>query len=223
MKLRIVIMLAFVMVMTNCFSQTIVHDEQKSKIWTSMEAGKWDFSPGMYYYLLHKKYSGATGKWNWKKFRLDVKFRLDKSNVGQIGPVRTAAAATQNVKNKSAIKEKERIYEPYKEDLQKQADRMVDLAYPAYKDEFNRMQKVISEGLLICMNRSNGAMKRQVDEISRQNEIVCENISYIHKTGIDSQLENSRRQKAYEEAKKEMAKLVNRTVHLTALAVSLYR
>ena len=46
--------------------------------------------------------------------------------------------------------EEERKYleELYKEELLREADRAVDLAYPAYKDEFNRMQDCITEGLL---------------------------------------------------------------------------
>ena len=219
MKFRFLMLAFAAVILFDCHAQTvqIVDDEEKRKIWQSMEGGEWGFSPGFYYWLLHKNYSGASLK------GFSVKFDAGKSNVGQIAPVRITAAATQNIKRKEAKKEKERIHEPYKEDLANHADRVVDVSYTTYKDEFNRMQDIIEEGLLICMNRSRGEMHRAVEEIMRKNSIVCENISYIHDTRVDSQLSNSRRQKAYEEAKAEMQTLVNRTVHLTALAVTLYK
>ena len=51
--------------------------------------------------------------------------------------------------------------ELYKEELVREADRAVDLAYPAYKDEFNRMQDCITDGLLYCMTKSGGKLKPQ--------------------------------------------------------------
>ena len=39
-----------------------------------------------------------------------------------------------------------------------------------------------------------------MDELSRQNEILCADIAYIHKMGVGYGLENAKRQKAYEEA-----------------------
>lgn len=206
------------------YSQTIVNDPQKRKLWSSMEHGKWDFAPDWYYLLFHKNYSGAEAYWQWAGFDsgIRVRFKVEKSNVKQIGPVRVTSAATQTIKKKSAIKERDYIYEPFKEDVANQADRLVDVTYSSYEDEFNRMQNVIEEGLLICMNKSKGQLKRQVDDINRQNAIICENISYIHKSGPEGQLSNSKRQKAYEEAKKEMSKLVRKTTKLTQIAMCVY-
>ena len=66
-------------------------------------------------------------------------------------------------------------------------------------------------------------MKAQVNELSRQNEIVCQNIAYSHKTGIGYELENAKRQKAYIEAKQQMEELVSRTAHLVGMAQSYYK
>jgi hypothetical protein len=85
------------------------------------------------------------------------------------------------------------------------------------------MQNSISEGLTFCMTKSKGKMKAQVNELSRQNEIVCQNIAYIHKTGIGYELENAKRQKAYIEAKQQMEELVSRTAHLVGMAQSYYK
>ena len=98
----------------------------------------------------------------------------------------------------------------------------MDLAYPAYKDEFNRMQDCITEGLLYCLKKSGGKLKYQVDELSRENEILCADIAYIHKTGVGYGLENAKRQQAYEEARQKMEKLVKRTANLCAVAATHY-
>ena len=75
---------------------------------------------------------------------------------------------------------------------------------------------------LYCMKKSGGRLKYQVDELSRQNEILCADIAYIHKTGVGYGLENAKRQQAYEEARKKMEELVSRTAHLCAVAATHY-
>lgn len=104
----------------------------------------------------------------------------------------------------------------------READRNVDLTYAAYKDEFSRMQDCITDGLLYCMKKSDGKLKHQVDEMSRQNEIICADIAYIHKTGIGYGLENAKRQQAYEESKTKMGELVGRGANLCAVAATHY-
>ena len=51
---------------------------------------------------------------------------------------------------------------------------------------------------------------------------LCADIAYIHKTGVGYELENAKRQQAYEEAKAKMEELVNRTAHLCAVAATHY-
>lgn len=137
-------------------------------------------------------------------------------------PTRVTAEETQRQKVKKVETERKYIEELYKEELVREADRSVDLTYASYKDEFDRMQDCITDGLLYCMKKSNGKLKYQVDELSRQNEILCSGIAYIHKTGVGYGLENAKRQQAYEEAKTKMQKLVNQTAHLCAVAATHY-
>ena len=201
-----------------------IHDKQKEKQWRSMENGPWDFAPDWYYYFLHKKYSGAEMYWKWAGFKSGyrVRFKEEKSNVRRIMPVRVTAEETQRQKVSQAEKERAYVEELYKEELVREADRTVDLTYSAYKDEFNRMQDCISDGLLYCLHKSNGELQYQVDEISRVNEVLCSDIAYIHKTGPGYELENAKRQQAYEDAKKLMEDLVSRTARLCAVAATHY-
>ncbi len=66
-------------------------------------------------------------------------------------------------------------------------------------------------------------MKAQVDELSRQNNIICQNIAYLHKTGIGYELENANRQNSYIDSKKQMEELVSRTAHLVGMAQHYYK
>lgn len=209
---------------TDADAQRPTRDKEKVRQWQSMENGPWDFAPDWYYYFLHKKYSGAEMYWKWAGFKsgFRVRFKEPKSNIKRIMPVRVTAEETQRQKVKKVEEERKYIEELYKEELVREADRNVDLTYPAYKDEFNRMQDCITEGLLYCMKKSDGKLKYQVDELSRQNEVLCADIAYIHKTGVGYGLENAKRQQAYEDAKSRMEELVSRTARLCALAATHY-
>ena len=163
-------------------AQRPAKDKEKARQWQSMENGPWDFAPDWYYFLLHKKYSGAEMYWKWAGFNsgFRVRFKESKSNIKRIMPTRVVSEETQRQKVKKVEEERKYLEELYKEELLREADRAVDLAYPAYKDEFNRMQDCITEGLLYCLKKSGGKLKYQVDELSRENEILCADIAYIH-------------------------------------------
>lgn len=203
----------------------IEHDEQKEKEWKSMENGPWDFAPDWYYYLFHKSYSGASLHWRWRGFHsgLYVEFDENDSNVKRIMPVRVTSEETQRQKMKKADEEMKLIAELHKEEVAREADRSVDLVYSSFKDDFNRMQNSITEGLLFCMTKSKGKMKFQVKELSRQNEILCQNVAYLHKQGVGYGLENAKREKGYIDAKKQMEELVSRTAHLVGMAQVYYK
>ena len=206
------------------FAQRPTRDKEKEKQWKSMENGPWNFAPDWYYYFLHNKYSGAEMYWKWAGFNsgFRVRFKEKDSNVKRIMPTRVTAEETQRQKVKKVETERKHIEELYKEELVREADMSVDLTYASYKDEFDRMQDSITDGLLYCMKKSDGKLKYQVDELSRQNEILCSGIAYIHKTGVGYGLENAKRQQAYEEAKTKMQELVNQTAHLCAVAATHY-
>ena len=115
------------------------------------------------------------------------------------------------------------IEELCQEEEERAADRNVDLVYSSFKDDFNRMQTSIAEGLLYVEQKSKGKMNYQVTQLSRQNAIICKNIEYIHRQGVGYELENAKRQKAYMEAKSDMEKLVSRVAHLVGMAMVYYK
>lgn len=205
-------------------AQQVWHDDQKDKQWRSMENGPWDFSPDWYYYFLHKNYSGAEKYWQWHGIHsgYKVRFKEEKSNVKRIMPVRITAEETQRQKLSQAEKERKYVEELWKEEVAREADRTVDLVYTSYKDDFERMEKSISDGLLYCHNKSDGKLQAQIEEINRVYSLLCSDISYVHKTGVGYQLENAKRQKAYEEIKTKMGQLVTRTLNLCRVAEVYY-
>ena len=226
MKTKMMMLALLIFVPLAGFAQypEVQHDKQKEKQWRSMENGPWDLSPDWYYYLFHKNYSGASLSWKWRGFHssLGVDFDESDSNVKRIMPVRVIEEETQRQKVKKVNEEYEKIEELHKEEVERAADRNVDLIYTSFKDDFNRMQDRITEGLLFCMTKSGGKMKYQVNELSRENEIVCQNIEYIHKQGVGYELENAKRQQAYSDAKTKMEGIVSRVAHLVGMAQCYY-
>ena len=226
MKTKLIMLTLLMLVPSAGFAQypEVQHDKQKEKQWRSMENGPWDFAADWYYYLFHKNYSGASLSWKWRGFHssLGVDFDESDSNVKRIMPVRVIEEETQRQKVKKVNEEYEKIEELHKEEVERAADRNVDLIYTSFKDDFNRMQDRITEGLLFCMTKSGGKMKYQVNELSRENEIVCQNIEYIHKQGVGYELENAKRQQAYSDAKTKMEGIVSRVAHLVGMAQYYY-
>ena len=204
-------------------AQRTRNDKEKQRQWTSMENGPWDFAPTGTIISCTRNTPVRKCTGNGRiQIGFRVRFKEPKSNVKRIMPTRVTSEETQRQKVKKVEEERKRIEELYKEELVREADRNVDLTYASYKDEFNRMQDCITDGLLYCMKKSGGKLEYQVNELSRQNELLCADIAYIHKTGIGYELENAKRQQAYEEAKAKMEELVNRTAHLCAVAATHY-
>lgn len=205
-------------------AQKISRDKQKEKQWRSMELGEWNFAPDWYYYLFHKRYSGGETYWKWSGFKsgLRVRFKESKSNVKRIMPVRVTSEETQRLKIKQVEEERIRQREVHDEEVARAADRNVDLVYGNFKDEFNRMQSSISEGLSYCLTKSNGKLAPQVSELQRQNDIIVDAIAYTHKQGIGYELENTKREKAYIEYKAQMEEIVSRVAHLVGMAQQYY-
>ena len=213
--------LTCVLTVLSAQAQTIVHDKQKEKQWRSMEDGPWDFAPDWYYYFLHNDYSGADKHWQWHGLEsgFEIRFKEEDSNVKRIMPSRILSEETQRQKEKKVEEEMNLLKELHDEEVARSVDRNVDLVYDTFKEDFERMQDAISEGLLFCQHKSKGKLNYQIEQLSRQNGIICENIAYLHKQGVGFELENAKRRKGYADAKREMEQLVNRVAHLVGIAM----
>lgn len=204
---------------SNAQTITYNHDPQKYKQVDVIENGGWDFAPDLYYYTWHKKYSGASwhSSWKWPFFK--IKFKETKSDVGRCGPTRSLAAITENDVLKKTKLELDSITPIYQEEMLRAADRNVDLAYQSFKDDFREMQESISSNLQFILERSKGKMNKAVTAYADVNDLLCERINYIHKTGLGIELENTKREIAYEEIRNDMQDLLkatNRLAYYTA-------
>lgn len=220
MKGYLLLVLALVAISSNSFAQEKRNDKEKRKQWRSMELGEWKFQPGEFYILLHQSYSGAwyDGIFPFGK----VKYSEAKSDTKQIMPVRTAEELLQSSRLDDVKEEEEYVKDLHDEELIREADRTIDLMYMQYKDDFNNMQDQIEDGLTYCMKKSSGKLSSVVDDMTQENEIICDAIAYIHKTGLGYELENSKRQEAYLELKDKMETLVKRVSRLVFYADTHY-
>lgn len=202
----------------------IVHDEQKYSQLNSMENGGWNFKPDWYYYVMHKNYSGAKMKWKWQGFKSGfvIEFDETKSNQKRIITERAAQLVEAYEIKKRTQQELDTITPVFNEEMYRTAERNVDLVYSQYKNDFQRKQQVISEALNYCLNLSEGKLLESVALIQQRNDYILAQIDYIHKTGEGYELENTKRQIAYEEADKEMQKVMNACKNLVLYAKCYY-
>lgn len=217
--LGILTLLTATLIPQNIFSQTVqpVSDEQKQRQIDAMENGSWNFAPGWYYLLGHKDYSGAK-----YKFPLSVKFSESRSNVKRCGLTRTMSMANQKLVLDKTKAELDSITPLYTEEIARYAERIVDLSYPSFKGEFEKLQNSITGKLNMCLERSKGEMGKMVEAVLDENDLVCAQIQYIHKTGPDYQIETTKRQIAYEEARQQMIEIDKTSTKLLNYAIAHY-
>ena len=202
----------------NTYSQgvSVVNDNHKYKQLNSMENGGWGFAPDWYYYILHKNYSGAEMYWEWVAFVPvpHVRFKEEKSSQKRSFVPRAAQIPAVVDNRKRTQTELDSITPVYNEEMARAADRNVDLMYSQYKSDFEKMQTAISGCLTYSLNKSNGRLAEAVEAIRQENELVLSQVEYIHKTGIGYEMENAKRQTAYEEAREKMRKVLKLSTDL---------
>ena len=79
------------------------------------------------------------------------------------------------------------------------------------------------ELLVATLQQTNASQSESIRELTRQNEMICQDIAYIHRTGAGYGLENAKRQKAYQQYKKQMEEMVSRVAHLVGMAQNYYK
>lgn len=195
------------------FSQVpqVTYDDEKFKQWNSMENGGWDFSPGFYYYIFHKNYSGAELKFTpWPT----IKFKEDKSNVKRTFVPRVAHIPAIMEDLEKTRLQLDTIHPLFIEEMERTADRNIDLVYSQYQDDFEKNQEVINECLSLSLQKSNGKLSEAVELIKCQNDILLDDINFIHRTGIGYEMENNKRQTCYEEVLERMESLKRTALNL---------
>lgn len=229
-KAIILIIISFFLHLSST-AQLVTYDHDKSKYnqWKSMEnplsPEDWNFSPDWYYYLTHKNYSGASMKWQWRGFKSGwvITFDENKSNIKRAMIERIAHIVSAEETRSKTQSELDTITPIYKEEMIRTAERNIDAMYAQYENDFKKMQNAITVSLSYCLNRSNGKLYEAVVEIQRENDLVLANIEYVHKTGIGYEMENAKRQIAYEEAIKKMQHLANACKNLVFYAKCYYK
>lgn len=199
---------------TEAQTASIVSDSQKQKQWASMELTNWDFAPDYYYYLFHKNYSGAELYWTMTAGFVPtphVRFKESESNVKRILVPRTGQVPAEvDIKSKTQA-QLDTINPIHADAVARALERNIDMVYSQYETEFADMQNAIAKNLNFCLEKSKGKLLDVIESIQRQNDLLLENITYTHKTGLGYELENTKRQESYEESMEKMKKVLGAT------------
>lgn len=214
---QIIIALMLLIGTTDAKAQKITYMNDKAKTYQlrSMETGKWEFHPGLYYVTLHKSYSG--GYWKGLNIRWDVK----KSSVGQVEPVRASEVLLEAAAAKDVQLQIDSIKPLMIEETSRSAERMVDGIYIQYESKFKEAFACIDALTTIINEKSGGALLEEAMAIIDEKELLQEEIDYIHEVGPTKQMEQAKRQLAYEEVLRKVQKLQTRSYRLAYYAATL--
>lgn len=221
-KCRIILMLFFSILFSMHTEKaqgqemTYINDKSKTYQLRSMENGKWEFHPGWYYVTLHKNYSG--GYWKGFNIRWDVK----KSNVGQIEPVRASEVGMEALTASSVQHQIDSIQSIAQEETIRSAERMADAIYFQYESKFKDAFAGIDEYTTIANDKSNGKLLEDALKIIEERDLLQAEIDYIHETGPTKQMEQAKRQLAYEDVMKRLDALHEKSYKLAYYAQTLY-
>ncbi len=220
-KSRLILILSFTLLLiecidANCQTTTYLNDKSKTHQLRSMENGKWEFHPGWYYVTLHKDYSGGY----WKG--LNIKWDVKKSNVKQIEPVRASEIEIEAASAKSIQIQIDSIQPIAQEETIRSAERLVDAIYPQYESKFKDAFAEIDEYTTIANQKSNGLLFEDALKIIDERDLLQYEIDYIHEQGPTKQMEQAKRQLAYEEVMKKLKALHERSYKLAYYAQTLY-
>lgn len=186
-----------------------------------METGPWDFTPGAYYWLLHKGYSGAKFDLNWL-VNAKITFHEHRSDVKRVLPTRLASEAAILLKDEQLAPIEENLNALNTREVARSIARNVDFAYPNYKDDFQRLTAQCLELFDYIRQESKDKLTSNVTALAKELNIINEQIQQIHKTGVGYELESGAREKGYISAKKALEKLVGRSKRLALRANLLY-
>lgn len=213
--------MTLLMISMNASAQTVTYLNDKSKTYQirSMENGKWEFHPGLYYNTMHKKYSGGY----WKG--LNIRWDASKSNVGQIYPQRLVQVAEEAVTAERVQHQIDSIKPIADEETLRSAERMVDLIYNQYESKFKKRFDQITEATDYAFERGNQRIVDTAIKLREERDLIQEEIDYVHEQGPTKQMEQAKRQLAYEDILKKLDELREFSYNLAyyAFTINVYK
>lgn len=180
---------------------TFNHDSSKYQVIRSTEDGTWGFTPGAYFYVTHKSYSGAylSG--------FKVKFKESKSNVKRVSVPRIAQIPLEVSTVNRLNHQIDSIQPLLTEETIRSAERMVDITYSQYKDDFQEYGESITESLAYCLKNGGTGILEACETLQQDYDEICSAIEYIHQQGPGYEIEPTKRQIAYEDVKQRLSEL----------------
>lgn len=187
------------------------HDKQKYYQIRSMENGTWDFAPDWYYYVMHKSYSGAETYWKWQGFKsgLYVRFKEGKASTKRCAVPRAAQVPIEVATIDRLNNQIDSIQPIVTEETIRVLERNVDVIYPLYKDDFEELGNSIKDSLLYIVEHGKGMLNEACYELQGEYDAICSEIEYIHQQGVGNEIETTKRQLVYEDAKERLTNLAN--------------
>lgn len=116
--------------------------------------------------------------------------------------------------------EYDRMSHQLRQETAASAERNVDEVYSIFRRDFADFQDVISNGLLYCQKNGTEAIRKTVKELSDKNQLLCEKVAYVHRTGVGYELENGKREEQYLRIKDDMQELSHFIVRLVSYVKS---
>jgi hypothetical protein len=191
----------------SAYAQKKVHDSQKEKQWRSMETGPWDFEPGWYYYFLHKNYSGAETYWKWSGLQVRLPCPLQGTQVQRQDHHARRIAQEELQKEKSQESrgracqgqgDARRGSRPCRRPQRRPCLLLLQGRLQPYAGSHHR-----GSYFLPYQKQGKARTRRSTSSSDRTTLSASPSPTPINK-GIGNELENSKRQEAYVEYKKQM-------------------
>lgn len=200
---------------------TKIHDSEKYKQIRSMENGTWDFGAGTWYWTWHNNYSGAYWRWRFGVPPWKIKYRETDSDTKRCGIPREAQTPLEMLAVQELNHQIDSIKPLVIEETIRSAERMIDITYNMYEDDFKDYGQKIKKILTYCLAKGDKGIDKACMSIQMEYEAICSSIEYIHEQGPGSEIEPTKRQIAYEDAKVSLDNLLKSSIKLMRLANSI--
>ncbi|TFH94010.1 DUF5045 domain-containing protein [Porphyromonas levii] len=185
-------------------AQMPVYDKAKHYQLRSMEVGPWEFSPGWWYFLMHRRYSGASLKWQWRGLKSGFVVNFNDNLYTPNNKVR-ALSIIEAINTRKKFEEITKSMTKVRDrEIVNIADRKVDIVHKDYKILFDRLNLLMAK--CIIEYRNTIGKNEQLIEYITEHKKIQDNIDYIKKSYVT----NIDREKVYNQELKNLENLVLR-------------